>query len=581
MKTVFRRGSAITAVSALAGGVLMVAGGATASADPEIKNVGFTTACHVREMDGAASPITFNETLGSGVTVTAPATATPGETFTYRLQPKEMKANSGGHASRGVVHWARIKYDFDIPAGVEFVKSELVVNSAYGLGSDSATPTVTRIDDSGNLSATGTHLRISGLNRTTGNGPESAVRSSDGIIVGANTTFRLPAIDVTVKAGAAGTEIKPSVRVSDSGSANYDNDKNALTFVQREKDVFGVNYWERYNCSPRDNKSSGLNAGGQALTTIYVSQPTTTTMQMPASIQASTPTELVANVGPAPVSGNVQFRINGSDIGSPVAPGVDGVARLPYTFYTAGTAQVSAAFQGVNGFLSSSSTESTVTVTAAPVVKQTDTIVTVPGDAKTGTSVTLKAQVSPLPTAGTLQFKDGAANIGDPVTVSADGSATYEHVFTSAGTHAVSAYYSGATGFMPSMAPAQSVIVSDPAPSDVATSASLTVPASAKQSAAVELSVTIAPNPGGGSVQFFDGDQLIGGSVVVGADGVARMAHTFTSIGDHRIKAVFNGRAGFTQSTSDESVVSVSATPGDGGNGGTGSLGSLGGLFGS
>ncbi|MDJ0115176.1 Ig-like domain repeat protein, partial [Rhodococcus erythropolis] len=67
-------------------------------------------------------------------------------------------------------------------------------------------------------------------------------------------------------------EIKPSLRVSDPGSANYDDDRNALTFVQREKDVFGVNYWERYNCSPRDNRNSGLNAGGQALTTIYVSQ---------------------------------------------------------------------------------------------------------------------------------------------------------------------------------------------------------------------------------------------------------------------------------------------------------------------
>ncbi|XGU18286.1 hypothetical protein ACETU7_20545 [Rhodococcus sp. 3Y1] len=108
-----------------------------------------------------ASPITFNETLGSGVTITAPTTAAPGETVTYRVQPNEMKTNSGGHASRGVVHWARIKYDFDIPSGVEFVSSQLVADSAYGLGSDSATPTVTRIDDGGNPSASGTHLRIS------------------------------------------------------------------------------------------------------------------------------------------------------------------------------------------------------------------------------------------------------------------------------------------------------------------------------------------------------------------------------------------------------------------------------------
>ena len=179
----------------------------------------FTTACHVREMDGCASPITFNETLGSGVTITAPTTAAPGETITYRVQPNEMKANSGGHAAVESCIGPVSSTTSTIPSGVEFVSSQLVADSAYGLGSDSATPTVTRIDDGGNPSASGTHLRISGSNRTTGNGPSSAVRSSDGIIVGANTKFRLPAVDVTVKAGAAGTEIKPSLRVSDPGSA--------------------------------------------------------------------------------------------------------------------------------------------------------------------------------------------------------------------------------------------------------------------------------------------------------------------------------------------------------------------------
>ncbi|MEU4059450.1 MULTISPECIES: Ig-like domain-containing protein [Rhodococcus] len=581
MNSKLLRGSAIATVSVLAGGLFSIVGGGIASAAPETKSVAFTTACHVREMDGVASPITFNETLGSGVTITAPTTAAPGETVTYRVQPNEMKTNSGGHASRGVVHWARIKYDFDIPSGVEFVSSQLVADSAYGLGSDSATPTVTRIDDGGNPSASGTHLRISGSNRTTGNGPSSAVRSSDGIIVGANTKFRLPAVDVTVKAGAAGTEIKPSLRVSDPGSANYDDDRNALTFVQREKDVFTVNYWERYNCSPRDNRNSGLNAGGQALTTIYVSQPTTTTIQMPGSIQASTPTELVAKVDPAPVNGNVQFRVDGADVGTPVTPGADGTARLPHTFFTAGTARVSATFQGVNGFQSSNSTEAMVTVTAAPVVKQTDTAVNVPTDAKTGVSVSLRAQVTPTPAGGTLQFKDGAADIGAPIPVGADGKATLEHAFTSAGSHAVSAYYSGATGFMPSMASAQTVTVSDPAPSDVTTSTSLAAPATTKQNVAAELSATVTPNPGGGSVQFYDGDQPIGQPVVVGVDGVARLTHTFASTGDHRIKASYAGRSGFTQSASDESVVKVSAAPDDGGNGGSGSLGSLGGLFGS
>lgn len=578
MSSVLRRGTSIAAVTALSGGLLMVAASATAATGSVEKNMPFTTACHVRELDNAASPITFNETIGSGVTVTAPETVTPGETFTYRLQPNEMKANSGGHASRNVVHWARIKFDVDIPAGVELVDAQLVQGSAYGLGSDSATPTVTRIDDEGNASATGSHLRISGSNQTTGNGPSSAGRSSGGIIVGANTKFRLPAVDVTVKAGAAGTEVKPTLRVNDSGSADYDDYKNALTFVQREKDVFGVNYWERYNCSPRDNRSSGLNAGGQALTTVYVTQPTTTAVEMPSTIQASTPTELVAAVAPAPVTGNVQFRVDGQDVGAPVAPGPDGKARLPHTFFTAGTYRVAAAFQGVNGFQSSNSTEASVTVTPAPVVMQTDTVVTAPREAKTGSPVTLKARVTPTPTGGTVQFKDGSTDLGEPLPIASDGTAVLEYPFASAGVKNITARYSGATGFTASIAPAQSMTVSDPAPTDVTTSTSLTVPATGKQNVAVELSATVSPNPGGGSVQFYDGDQLIGEPVTVGVDGIARMPHAFVTTGDHQITAVFNGRNGFTTSTSASSTVTV--TENSGGREGAGSLGSLSG-FGS
>ena len=40
---------------------------------------------------------------------------------------------------------------------------------------------------------------------------------------------------------------------------------------------------------------------------------------------------------PAPVNGNVQFRVDGADVGTPVTPGADGTARLPHTFFTAGT----------------------------------------------------------------------------------------------------------------------------------------------------------------------------------------------------------------------------------------------------
>lgn len=117
-----------------------------------------------------------------------------------------------------------------------------------------------------------------------------------------------------------------------------------------------------------------------------------------------------------------------------------------------------------------------------------------------------------------------------------------------------------------------------PCPDGRTISTSLTVPATGKQNVAVELSATVSPNPGGGSVEFYDGDQLIGEPVTVGVDGIARMPHAFATTGDHQVTAVFNGRNGFTTSTSASSTVTV--TENSGGSEGAGSLGSLSG-FGS
>ena len=147
----------------------------------------------------------------------------------------------------------------------------------------------------------------------------------------------------------------------------------------------------------------------------------------------------------------------------------------------------------------------------------------------------------------------------------ADGKATLEHAFTSAGSHAVSAYYSGATGFMPSMASAQTSPcliphrpMSPPRPhgssrDDQAECRGRTVRDGHPQPRrGARFSSTTATNPS---------DK----PVVVGVDGVARLTHTFASTGDHRIKGSYAGRSGFTQSASDESVVKVSAAPDDGG----------------
>ncbi|TQF68860.1 Ig-like domain repeat protein [Rhodococcus spelaei] len=100
-----------------------------------------------------------------------------------------------------------------------------------------------------------------------------------------------------------------------------------------------------------------------------------------------------------------------------------------------------------------------VTVDVQAPDTATTTGLTVPGTATAGTAVDLTASVAPVPSGGTVQFKDGAAPIGDPVPV-VDGKATLSHTFDANGSHAVTAVYSGAGRFLQSVSPSVSVSVS-------------------------------------------------------------------------------------------------------------------------
>ncbi|NKU61737.1 hypothetical protein GS891_00385 [Rhodococcus hoagii] len=84
------------------------------------------------------------------------------------------------------------------------------------------------------------------------------------------------------------------------------------------------------------------------------------------------------------------------------------------------------------------------------VVVPTSMTVSAPSTALTGTAVTLSATVTPSNAVGTVQFKDNGANIGSPQSVS-NGTATLQHTFATAGSHSITAEFSGA-GFVNSSA---------------------------------------------------------------------------------------------------------------------------------
>ncbi|ANQ74899.1 beta strand repeat-containing protein [Rhodococcus sp. 008] len=548
-----RRSSAVV-VAALVGGVLVAGGVASAAptSSPAVENsIGFKLGCDGYEHLAVDIADVFHST---GVTVSAPEKVVAGSTFTYRVQPNVMSVPTGGHAGRSVGKWTRLKYDFDIPAGVSLVDAQVVAGTSSNLSG--VTPSVIRINDGGSPDGAGTHLRISGNNQTAdsnnkgGNGPSTSKNSDGGIEVGAGKTFRLPAIDVTVVAGAAGSTVQPKLRATDGDSGAFNSPKNAFTFLQYE--TLWPGYWERYNCSPRDSSGGGLNAGGQALATVnVVSQAaTSTTVTSGAAATVGQSTDLVAQVSPAPTGGTVQFKDGGTDIGAPVAV-VNGVATLPHTFTAAGDHSITAVYDGVLEFLTSTSPARTVSVAAADV--QTTASLTVPSSAVEQTSVALTANISPAANGGTVQFKDGGIDIGGPIAVTG-GAATLDHTFTTAGSHSITAVYSGTAGFGGSTAQAQTIEISS---SSLSTTTTLQVPATAVTGTAVDLTATVAPSNAVGSVQFKSNGAAIGSPVTV-AGGSAILSHAFSVAGAQSVTADFTAAAGFVSSSASARTVTVS-----------------------
>ncbi|MDF3317961.1 Ig-like domain-containing protein [Rhodococcus sp. C3V] len=548
-----RRSSAVV-VAALVGGVLVAGGVASAAptSSPAVENsIGFKLGCDGYEHLAVDIADVFHST---GVTVSAPEKVVAGSTFTYRVQPNVMSVPTGGHAGRSVGKWTRLKYDFDIPAGVSLVDAQVVAGTSSNLSG--VTPSVIRINDGGSPDGAGTHLRISGNNQTAdsnnkgGNGPSTSKNSDGGIEVGAGKTFRLPAIDVTVVAGAAGSTVQPKLRATDGDSGAFNSPKNAFTFLQYE--TLWPGYWERYNCSPRDSSGGGLNAGGQALATVnVVSQAgTATAVTSGAAATVGQSTDLVAQVSPAPTGGTVQFKDGGTDIGAPVAV-VNGVATLPHTFTAAGDHSITAVYDGVLEFLTSTSPARTVSVAAADV--QTTASLTVPSSAVEQTSVALTANISPAANGGTVQFKDGGIDIGGPIAVTG-GAATLDHTFTTTGSHSITAVYSGTAGFGGSTAQAQTIEISSSA---LSTTTTLQVPATAVTGTAVDLTATVAPNNAVGSVQFKSNGTAIGTPVAV-ASGVATLSHAFDVAGAQSVTAEFTAAAGFVSSSAPAQTVTVS-----------------------
>ncbi|MFF0636231.1 Ig-like domain-containing protein, partial [Nocardia sp. NPDC004151] len=117
-----------------------------------------------------------------------------------------------------------------------------------------------------------------------------------------------------------------------------------------------------------------------------------------------------------------------------------GTATFQWTPSAAGAHTLTATFSGRDG-VTGSNTTAQVNVAAADS-NSTVTVNPVTG-ATVGTAITLTAKVNPANAGGTITFTDGGAVIGTAAQVGADGTATITWTPTAAGSHIITADYSG------------------------------------------------------------------------------------------------------------------------------------------
>lgn len=164
-----------------------------------------------------------------------------------------------------------------------------------------------------------------------------------------------------------------------------------------------------------------------------------------------------------------------------------------------------------------------------------------------GQSVTFTATVTGASPTGTVQFKDGVANLGSPATVSG-GVATFSTTLLTQGTHPITAVYSGDVNNATSTSPLVNQVV-NAAPPGATTTAVISSLNPSVFGQSVTFTATVTGNSPTGTVQFKDGAGTLGAPVTL-SGGVAAFTTSALSVGTHPITAVYSSDASNAASTS-------------------------------
>lgn len=339
---------------------------------------------------------------------------------------------------------------------------------------------------------------------TVGGTPTGTVTFHDGAVVLGSTTLTSSSAAITVTDLAAGTH---SVTATYSGDATWGASTSA------------------------------------AVSHTVLAAPTTTSLASDANpVVADQTITLTATVsgGAGVPTGNITFADGTTTLGTAALAG--GVAALPGVSLAVGTHSLTADYAGAGS--SGPSVSAPLVVVVIPTT--TTSVAADLNPATFGQSVTFTATVaggSGTPT-GSVEFSDGATVLGSaPVNT---GTAVLTVAGLTAGTHPITARYSGDADFGPSTSTALTETVTA-----AATAATLVAtPAKIASGQPITLTATVMSSGGipPGSVSFLDGATSLGSAPLGG--GQATLTVSTLSVGTHALTASYPGAADFAPSTS-------------------------------
>ncbi len=259
-----------------------------------------------------------------------------------------------------------------------------------------------------------------------------------------------------------------------------------------------------------------------------------------------------ASVVPATATGTIQFRVDGADLGSPLAVSGGSATSLPVPGLRAGTHAVQAVYSGDGSYLGAT-TSLTQQVDRA---KTSIALVNTPSTSVLGQAVRLTATVTSPSLAvpeGAVSFLEGAS-VHATGTLDGAGAATASLSSLAVGTHSLVASFAGDANHERAVSAAVVQVVEK---AQTTTGLALAPnPSLWGQEVTLTASVApVAPASGvpSGTVSFSDGVLPLGASSLAG--GVATLQVRGLHLGQRKLHATYSGDDGFLGSLGGADVV--------------------------